>query len=411
MTPMHWLWLAATAMLLLSLAALLLPLLRESSAPPAEQDARALRALYRGQMAELERERQRGTLGEAEHQQAVDELHRRLLLELDRGAAPAAWQHSPWLRRGSALLLAVLLPAASFALYQKLGDPRAAARLTQAADDGHGAGDAQILAMVDGLAARLRAEPQNLGGWVMLARSYETLERFDAAANAYGQALLEARRSQAGPEDQARLLAEQADALASAQGGDLEGAAGLAIAEALRLDPAQPKALALAGSAAARRGDLQLAQQHWRALLAQLEPGSELAMRVQDDLLKLESSQLPAPSPAPALALSGRLQLPPGMDAAQLPAGAMVYAVVRAVDQRPPVAVLRMPAAQLPMDFHIGPAQLLDPGSAIKPGQRLQLQARLSTSGAAMPQTGDLYSQAVTVAAHKSGLALQLQNP
>ncbi|MFX7006113.1 hypothetical protein ABTI13_19395, partial [Acinetobacter baumannii] len=56
-----------------------------------------------------------------------------------------------------------------------------------------------------------------------------------------------------------------------------------------QLQPSQPKALALAGSAAVRHGKLDEAGKHWRALLAQLEPGSDMALRVQDDLLKLEA--------------------------------------------------------------------------------------------------------------------------
>jgi hypothetical protein len=90
-------------------------------------------------------------------------------------------------------------------------------------------------------------------------------------------------------EVQARLWADLADALASAQGGDLDGEAGKAIKQALMLQPDQPKALALAGSAAARHGKLDEAQKNWQALLRQLEPGSDMALRVQDDLLKLEA--------------------------------------------------------------------------------------------------------------------------
>ena len=79
--------------------------------------------------------------------------------------------------------------------------------------------------MLGKLKARLEAQPDALKGWVMLARSYETLERYDAAAQAYRQALQEARRSQMDEEVQARLWAELADALASAHGGDLDGEA------------------------------------------------------------------------------------------------------------------------------------------------------------------------------------------
>ncbi|WP_449757726.1 c-type cytochrome biogenesis protein CcmI/CycH [Diaphorobacter aerolatus] len=72
------------------------------------------------------------------------------------------------------------------------------------------------------------------------------------------------------------------------------------------------------------------------------------------------------------------------------------------------MAVLRLPASRLPTSFHLGPNQLLDPAFALTPDLRLQLQARLSRNGEAMPQPGDVYSQAVTVSPRESGLALQL---
>nr|WP_226858437.1 c-type cytochrome biogenesis protein CcmI [Diaphorobacter aerolatus] len=354
MTMMHWLWLGAIVLLLLCLAVLLPPLLREAATQPPLRDEQTLRALYQGQRAELEQERARGNLGDGEYAQAVDELHRRLLLELDRRPLASTWQRSPWLLRGSALALAVLLPTVSLALYQKVGDPRAAAQLlaqSSSGDDAHGdgIGQGQIQAMVDGLAERLKADPQNLGGWVMLARSYETLERFGDAANAYQQAFKEAQRSNAPASAQAQLLADQADAQASLQDGDLEGAAGASIAQALQLDAAQPKALALAGAAAARRGEYATAQRHWQTLLAQLEPGSEIALRVQDDLLQLENLDSPAPVSAPnakppsrpepaappaRLALSGQLTLQQGAaDIPALPSTARIYVVVRAANR------------------------------------------------------------------------------
>jgi cytochrome c-type biogenesis protein CcmI len=146
---------------------------------PASDPDEALRRLYQAQLAELKLERSGGRLSETDHAQAVEELQRRLLSELDRPRASVAWRQSPWLRRGSALLLAVLLPVAAFALYLQVGDPKAAAQLAQEQPDAHGdgAGDTQVQAMVDGLARRLEEQPQNLPGWVMLARSYETLER------------------------------------------------------------------------------------------------------------------------------------------------------------------------------------------------------------------------------------------
>ena len=420
MTPMHWLWLGAIALMLLSLAVLLPPLLTDSPAEPSgakTRDEATLRRLYQVQLAELEQDRLGGRLSDADHAQAVEELQRRLLGELDRPRASVVWRQGPWLRRGSALLLAVLLPVTAFALYLQVGDPKAAAQLAQAQPGAHGegAGDAQVQAMVDGLARRLEAQPRNLPGWVMLARSYETMERYDAAAQAYRRALQEAQRSQMDAEVQARLWADLADALASAQGGGLDGEAGKAIAQALQLQPNQPKALALAGSAAARHGKLDEARKHWQALLAQLEPGSDMALRVQDDLLKLETL---APEGSPAATarasdtsvsrLSGELRWAKGdFEQASL-AKAQVFVVARADGQPRPVAVLRLSATSLPAHFTLGPENLLDPAISLSAFPALRLQARLSLDGQAMPQAGDVYSQALSVQPGASGLRLEI---
>ncbi|CAM4328585.1 c-type cytochrome biogenesis protein CcmI [Comamonas aquatilis] len=420
MTAMHWLWLGAIALMLLSLAVLLPPLLTETTSVPAERDEVKLRRLYQAQLAELEQERQGSRLSETDHAQAMEELQRRLLNELERPKRSAAWRQSAWVKRGSALALAVLLPVAAFGLYLQVGDPQAAARLTQAQPDAHSGQNDQVQAMVDGLARRLQEQPQNLPAWVMLARSYETLERYDDAAQAWRQALQEAQHSQMDAEVQAMLWADMADALASARGGSLDGEAGQAIAQALKLQPTQPKALALAGSAALRLGELGQARKHWQALLALLEPGSDLALRVQDDLLKLETLSQEGGQPVAAKAkvpetspsrLSGELRWAAGQTThtAQIQGTqAQVFVVVRADGHPRPVAVLRLPASALPTHFTLGPENLLDPSVALPAFAALRVQARLSLDGQAMPKNGDVYSPALVAAPGASALVLEL---
>ena len=434
MSPMHWLWLGALALMLLCLLVLLPPLLGQGAPGPEQDSEAALRQLYRGQLDELAAQWRAGQLDQARHDQAVEELQQRLLQELDaRGAAASSarvWRAATAWQRGSALLLSLALPLAAFALYQRVGDPRAAAELSAQAMAERGAPGAgqppggehapagpQVEAMVAGLAQRLAEQPEDLGGWLMLARSYETLERFDAAAQAYRQALVQAQRSGQEADLQARLQADLADVLASAQGGDLEGQAAEAIAAALALQADQPKALALAGTAAWRRGDAALARQHWQRLLAQLEPGSEMAQRVRDDLLRLEQAAAPGVPAAPqaggqaaapaADALRGRLLLQVA-PAQVLPPQAVIYVVLRSADQPRPLAALRLPARAGEQGFEIGPAQRMDPSQPLVDDGRLQLQARLSLSGQALAQPGDLHSERLAVRLGQGGLSLTL---
>ncbi len=176
--------------------------------------------------------------------------------------------------------LCVMLPPTAAMLYLHLGNPAAVMQ----ADDAHSlSGDAhtpeiaQIESMVDQLARRLQAQPQDADGWAMLARSYTVLERFDDAAAAYARAVALAP-------DVAALRADYADVLASLDGGSLEGAAMEQIRAALAADPDDPKSLALAASAAAQRGDARSAIDYWQHLYRLLPPDSQTAARVAANL-------------------------------------------------------------------------------------------------------------------------------
>lgn len=287
MGSLYVLWLGALVLLLVSLAVLLPSLLKDGDAAPAHSSEDALRSLYRAQLQELVRERAAGNLSDTDFAQAEEELQRRLLSELDQRAQTRASARTPWLSRLSALVLVMAIPVATFALYMQVGDPQATARLAQDGELGHGAGQVNVEAMVAGLAKRLEQVPDNLPGWVMLARSYETMERYADAVQAYQQALDIALNQSLEKNELARLWADLADAQGSAEKGNLASSSE-AIEQALRLDTHQPKALALAGAAAMQIGDYRRARQHWMTLRTLLEPGSDAELRVQDNLIKLE---------------------------------------------------------------------------------------------------------------------------
>jgi len=115
----------------------------------------------------------------------------------------------------------------------------------------------QIAAMVESLAQRLKQRPDDADGWVLLAHSYQALERFAEATDAYAHA-------DALIPNNASLLADYADALAMAQGRRLEGAPAALIQRALAIDPKQKKALALAATVALETRDLLGSGAHGR---------------------------------------------------------------------------------------------------------------------------------------------------
>ena len=137
----------------------------------------------------------------------------------------------------------------------------------------------QIADNVEKLAKRLEQNPNDAQGWVMLGRSFIVLERFSDAANAYARATT---LNNSDP----NLWADYAEALALANGQRLAGKPAEALDRALKIDPKNQKALALAASAAFEASDYSKALEYWQRLLPLLRPDSEDARTVSDQIAK-----------------------------------------------------------------------------------------------------------------------------
>jgi cytochrome c-type biogenesis protein CcmH len=268
---------AAAILVALTLLLLLPPLLRQR-APGAEATRNAINAgIYRDQLAELERDFAAGGLNPADYEESRRELQRRLLE--DAGANGAEATHAQPARR-SALLVGLSLPVAAALAYFALGNipalsPQSAQPPKVTAQ--------QIEDMVAKLAARMELNPDDAKGWVMLARSYKAMGRYEESARAFGKA------GKVVNEDPS-LLTDYAEALALSTGGSLRGRPSELIARALRLDPEFPDALVLAGTAAYEREDYAAAAAHWERLLKLLPPDSEDALSLAESIKKARAA-------------------------------------------------------------------------------------------------------------------------
>ncbi|AAP85973.1 Cytochrome C-type biogenesis protein (plasmid) [Cupriavidus necator H16] len=384
-------WLLAAALIAATMACLLWPLLRHRVAPDPDTPERALLAdLYREQLNELDTDLQSGTLTAARHAGARDELARRLLDE-NASATAAARQAKPSPLLAAALL--AVLPSAAILLYLHLGNPVAqwSANDMPAATDGqHQLSGLQLEGMVNQLAKRLRDAPGDAEGWAMLARSYSVMERHDDAAAAYAKAIALAP-------DVAPLRSDYADVLASLNGGSLEGAPMEQIGRALALDPDDPKGLALAASAAAERGDTQGAIGYWEHLYRLLPADSQTAARIAANLAAARGTA------ATSLTASGEIGgiVTLGEMAGRIPRpDETVFIYARAVDgPRMPLAVIRRTVRDLPARFTLDDSMALGPDHKLTGYPRLMVEARISASGNATPQAGDLVGRTGPVAA------------
>ncbi|MDM0018123.1 c-type cytochrome biogenesis protein CcmI [Variovorax saccharolyticus] len=404
---MTTLWLAAVALLVLALLFVVPPLLRSPGARSSPR-AELLRRLHADRLAGIEKDIRSGALGTQDRAQAIDELQRQVLEETSQATPRAGLPARPWMAWGVAGVLSIGLPAAALLLYLQVGNPMAAATQMLAAErSGSHEGDgADVERMVGGLAARLRSQPDDLEGWIVLARSYEYLKRYDDAVVAYQKAMALAP-------DQPLLLADYADALASARDGDLEGPARAALDAALAIDPDHPKSLALSGMAAFKRGDLPLARQRWERVLALLPPDSEAAQRIGADLARLDTAQPPAAPPAaPRVAaarrhVAGTVSIAAALRDAVAPQDTVFVLARAAATGRMPVAVLRLQARDLPAAFVLDDSLAMSPDATISRFEVLTIEVRVSRSGQAAPQPGDLSGSVADVALGQEGVALQ----
>jgi len=391
-------WAICAALAALALALVLRPLLaRRGAASVSRREANI--AIYRDQRRELDADLAAGKIAREEHAKARAELEARLLEDVD-----AAAEATPPPRGGrrAAVLVGIGLPVAALAVYLAVGSPGA---LSPQADPGAVTAE-QIDDMVGRLAARLREDPEDAEGWKMLGRSYAVLGRFGEAVDAYSKAAMRAPRD-------AQLLADFADALAMARGQSLQGEPEKLVLRALEIDPQNLKALALAGTAAFERKAFAAAAGYWQRMLPLVPPGSEDAQAIRDNVAQatqLAGGQPPAPQAAApqAAGLRGTVRISPQLKGKFDPEDTLfIYA--RAAEGPPmPLAVLRRRARELPAEFALDDSMAMAPGMTISAHARVVVTARVSKSGGATPQPGDLQGASPPVANDASGIQVTI---
>ena len=386
-------WIFAFGLIALALA-LVLPSLfsqRVNSSGNAAGTQSANLAILRDQLAQLDAELDAGSQDRAQHAQARAEIERRALEEesTPEGAAVAR----PPVRTAVVVVLGV--PLIAFGMYGFLGNSLALLPASQVATPGSDVTLAQVESMVAQLAQRLENpsadRPADPEAWEMLARSYAALQRYPEASKAY------ARASELAPTN-AQLLADHADVLAMLQGQSAAGEPTRLIERALKLDPNNLKALALAGSAAFERKDFAAATTYWTKARAGAPAASEFASALDRSLAEIGASKVATvepitPNAAAGAGVAGSVRLAPALSDKIRPDDT-VYIFARAAEgPRMPVAILRRKASELPINFTLDDSTAMSAELKLSGFSQVVVGARISRSGNATPQSGDLIGQ------------------
>ena len=284
----------------------------------------------------------------------------------------------------------------------------------------------QIEGMVASLAERLKSRPDDAEGWLMLGRSQAVLGKFDLAIPAYRKVLaLQPKNAQA--------LADLADALAMTQGQRFDGEPAKLVTQALAAEPDNLKALSIAGTIAFDKKDYTAAAGHWERVVKVAGSRGDMA---DSDLAKQaranldEARQLAglpplapsAPSTAstsPAAAtpaanpltagresVTGRVELSPALAARAAPDDTVFIFARPAAGARMPLAILKKRVRDLPADFTLNDSMAMSPAAKLSGASQVVVGARVSKSGQAMPQPGDLEGLSAAVAPGQQGLKI-----
>ncbi len=271
-----------------------------------------------------------------------------------------------------------------------------------------------VLAMVAKLEQRMRDQPNDIAGWLMLGRSYVALDRLDDAILAYDHA----HRLD---ENNVDAMLGLGEAMSLRAGGDITPAAAQLFEQAVSSAPENPKALLYGGFAAAVRGDRATARGRWQAL-KNLHPPEQVVAMLDARIAELGPADASAAggagagmppgaaTPASAGALQGQSTAPgsPAPGAAEatvnltiapalkarLTGDAPLFVFAREPGSRgPPLAARRMTSSAIGTQIHLSSADSMVPGRALIAGQRVSITARVSFSGQPLPAAGDLYGE------------------
>ena len=375
--------------------------------------------ILRDQASELEADLNNELLTPSSFEQGRRELQVRLLEEVKTIEQPVVVLGNP--ARLLAIVLMVLIPLASVALYLKIGNPGA---MLPQQDTAEGFSLLRSDAALQELEAKLVKHPDNADGWLILARSYTELQRFTEAVRAYGY-LVKLMPNES------HIWTSYADVLAMKNNQSLSGEPTQFINKALQLDPENTTALALIGSSDMERGDYVAAITHWQKLVSLLPADYPQIQMIQDGinqariflskqkggkemLAKLSAANPPAAESSeksvanPALAITGRVSLSPALRAQASPDD-VVYILARAAEgPKMPLAVIRKQVKDLPMDFVLDDSMAMQPQLKLSGFGQVVVVARVSKTGSPMGQAGDLEGAGGSVKPGSKGLKISI---
>jgi cytochrome c-type biogenesis protein CcmH len=388
-------WLLVILVLLFVLLLLLRPWSHAGVAAVTSDDPLRI-SIYRQNLRELDREFERGQLTAEQLANVRNELELSLLAELER-SKPDSAAVDPGRRRvsrWSVALPVVMLTGLSIPLYLYLGNPQLneLKQYSRLAEQTEGETPPPLDGVIPEMLTHLQKNPGDANGWLLLSDMYATMQQFAAAVDA-----LESLYRLTG--DDPDVMLRLANALVMAHDGKFGGRPAELAQRVLGIEPENYTALLFAGMASDEAGDYKVSNQYYRRLLPALKDNAGLEQTItqliarNDQLLRDAGIDPEVPvAAAETVAVSLRVSVSVATDlAGKFGPEDTLFVYAQAIDGPPmPLAVVRNRAGALPVEVTLDDSMAMMPAMKLSAFPRVKLQARISKSGNAQPESGDL---------------------
>ncbi len=384
-------WFVATGLIALALAFVLPPFFRKSS-PVVSQENISSRdlniAIYQERLEELKQL----NLSETDFAKAKTELDKTLLedIQTDQQVSPETKTTGRWV----AIVVGILLPIAAIGMFWKTGHFSVLETLQKAPSQSAQQAELNSLEeMIGRLEEKMKKSPDDPKGWVMLGRSYAVLERYAEAEQAYSKAVVLTK------ENDPDILADYAEAIALKNDGQIAGKPLELIQKNLSKFTEHPKSLWLVGLNAAQQENFKEAVQNWEKVLAQMPPDSEAWKTMQNHIQEakkagnLPETKSEQPQPvASNVKLDVQIELDPTLQA-QLQPEQTLFIYAHPAQNKMPLAMITKTAKELPLNVTLDDSQAMLPSAKLSQYQEVIISARISKTGNAAPQSGDVFGE------------------
>jgi cytochrome c-type biogenesis protein CcmH len=407
-------WILSAALIAAAIGLLAPTLIRQQRT--CDDDTRVLNVeIARDRLAELEKAKEAGDLSDEEFEQGKQDLQ--LALAHDLEGAESQRPAKGGSGRGALVASIVLVPLITVPLYFEIGSPQLITNPPGSPQlAGQQATDSlpPLDQLADQLRERMEENPENAEGWFLLGRTYMRLSNYAGATEAFEQVV------RLMPDEPAGLLS-LADAMIMRDEMQTSPTAMALLEKTLRIDPENVTALWLLGNAAYDNGAVSGALHYWQQAYPLLSQEPEMQAQLAGRILEA-GGEIPAAPP-------GVADVPPIMPAAdtmpteggapsadsttdgirvqvalspdlieQAEAGDIVFVLARAEQGPPmPLAVARHRIDELPLDIRLTDAMAMMPAMKLSSFDRVEVVAKVSKTGQAATQTGDLLADAQIV--------------